>query len=268
MIFAVKGKSASFCRTRRLPSSFSKFVLASRGWCTRPGEHCLQWTRRPTTGRWCVRARSINNTVLASGHWRTTQAGDLFIAEIPRFAVVERQKNFRFFPSLNDAYTNTATGEEAIAPVKVRCKLRWRSPEQTRVSCFFGFANVTNTFHACKRNAVHTSATKEQTLTNTFELVHCKQRKKKSVKQGTSNYRAYCRARLGGSGVGRIDKRSHFLDRAEPMGGSAQRWTGLRVWEISLQRSTPRSPWKAIRFDIQSSLVVGIGWAQGQCLAG
>ena len=51
---------------------------------------------RPTTGRWCVRAVSINYTVLASGHWRTTPAGDLFIAEIPRFAVVERQKYFRF----------------------------------------------------------------------------------------------------------------------------------------------------------------------------
>ena len=56
----------------------------------------------------------------------------------------------------------------------------------------------TNTFHACKRNAVHTSASKEQTLTNTFELFHCKQRKK-SVKQGPSNYRAYCRERLAWS---------------------------------------------------------------------
>ena len=33
-------------------------------------------------------------------------------------------KNILGFPSLNDAYTSTATGEEAIALVKVRCKLR------------------------------------------------------------------------------------------------------------------------------------------------
>ena len=106
-----------------------------------------------------------------------------------------------------------------------------------------GFANVTNTFHACKRNAVHTSASKEQTLTNTFELFHCKQRKKKREARplklpGKLQSEAWSLGRWTG-----IDKRSHFLDRAEPMGGSAQRWTGLRVWEISLQRLTPRSPW-------------------------
>ena len=35
-----------------------------------------------------------------------------------------KAKIFSVFPSLNDAYTNTATGEEAIALVKVRCELR------------------------------------------------------------------------------------------------------------------------------------------------
>ena len=51
-------------------------------------------------------------------------------------------------------------------------------------------------------------------------------------------------ARLGRSGFrsGRSDRRSHFPDRAEPMGGSAQRWTGLQVWKYFLQRSTWRSP--------------------------
>ena len=146
---------------------------------------------------------------------------------------------------MNDTYANTATGKEATALVKVGCKLRWQSPEQTRVSCFFGFANVTNTFHACKRNAVLTSATKKLWQTH-FELFHCKQRKKKRLKQGPQTtghiLQRFSEAWSLGRRIGRIDKRSHFLDRAEPMGSSAQRWTGLRVWEISLQRSTPRSP--------------------------
>ena len=95
--FCSERESASYCRMRRLPSSFSKFVLGSRGWCWDKTWRTLSTVnRRPTTGRWCVRALSINYTVLASGHWRTTPAGDLFIAEIPRFAVVERQKYFRF----------------------------------------------------------------------------------------------------------------------------------------------------------------------------
>ena len=131
-----------------------------------------------------------------------------------------KAKIFSVFPSLNDAYsyTNTATGEEAIALVKMRCKLRWRSPEQTRVSSFFGFANVTNTFHACKRNAVHTSASKEQTLTNIFWTASLQAKKKKSVKQGPSNYRAYCRdsARLGRS-AGIAYRASRWTDRqAQP----------------------------------------------------
>ena len=58
-----------------LSSFFSKFVLGSRGRCWDK-----TWTEEPS---WRVRARSINYTVLTSGHWRTTQAGDLFIAEIP-----------------------------------------------------------------------------------------------------------------------------------------------------------------------------------------
>ena len=57
-------------------------------------DHCLLCgLRRPL-----VCTCSINYTVLASGHWRTTpQAGDLFIDEILRFAVVERE-NILGFP--------------------------------------------------------------------------------------------------------------------------------------------------------------------------
>ena len=186
----------------------------------------------------CTCFRSLAN----KASWRSLHRWN------PTLFCGRKAKIFSVFPSLNDAYsyTNTATGEEAIALVKMRCKLRWRSPEQTRVSCFFGFANVTNTFHACKRNAVHTSASKEQTWQTYFELLHCKQRKKKREARPLKLPGILQRFSEAGSlwrRVGRIDKRSHFLDRAEPMGGSAQRWTGLRVWEIFLQRSTPRSPW-------------------------
>ena len=60
----------------------SLFLGREDGVKTRPGEHCLP-LKRLKMGRWRVRARSINYTALAFGHWRTTQAGDLFIAEIP-----------------------------------------------------------------------------------------------------------------------------------------------------------------------------------------
>ena len=191
----------------------------------------------------CTCFRSLAN----DASWRSLHRWN------PTLCCGRKANIFSVFPSLNDAYsyTNTATGEEAIALVKVRWKLRWRSPEQTRVSCFFGFANVTNTFHACKRNAVHTSASKEQTLTNILWTVSLQAKKKKRETRplklpGILQRFSEAGSTSLGRRVGRIDKRSHFLDRAEPMGSSAQRWTRLRVWEISLQRSTPRSPWPAI----------------------
>ena len=63
MIFAVKGKSASFCRMRRWPSSFSKFVLGSRGQCWDKTRRAL-FTRRPTTGRWRPVYVSTRSTTL------------------------------------------------------------------------------------------------------------------------------------------------------------------------------------------------------------
>ena len=49
-----------------------------------------------------------NYTVLASGHWRTTQAGDFFIAEIPSLCSGRKAITFLAFLTLNNAYTNTA----------------------------------------------------------------------------------------------------------------------------------------------------------------
>ena len=100
------------------------------------------------------------------------------------FALVERQQYFRLSilcttPTQTLRPQVAGSGEEAIALVKVRCRLRWRSPEQTCASCYF--ANVTNTFEVCKRNAVHTSASKEQTLTNIFGTVSLQAGKEKEV---------------------------------------------------------------------------------------
>ena len=146
---------------------------------TRPGEHWLLGGQRRAVVVH-VRARSTTLYLLpVTGERRNLAISSSLKSHALLWS--KDKKKFKVIPSLNDSYvyTNTATREEAIALVKVRCKLRWWSPEQTRVSCFFGFANVTNTFHACKRNAVHTSASKEQTLINKFWTVSLQARKKK-----------------------------------------------------------------------------------------
>ena len=78
-----------------------------------------------------------------------------------------------------------------------------------------------------RENAVHTSASKEQTLTNIFGTVSLQAGKEKEgsskAPQTTGHTAEIQRSRLGRSGFGRSDRRSHFLDRAEPVGGSAQR---------------------------------------------
>ena len=69
------------------------------------------------------------------------------------------------------------SGEEAIVLVKVRCiccgddLLNKRVPVAT--------SQTLPTFDACKRNAVHTSARKEQTLTNIFGTVSLQAGKEK-----------------------------------------------------------------------------------------
>ena len=121
--------------------------------------------------------------------------------------------------------------------MKVRCRLRWRFPEQTRASCHF--ANVTNTFDACKRNALtqYTLPQAKNKLWQTYlELFHCKPAKKRKRQAKPLKLPGILqRFSEAWSLGGRTDRRSHFLDRAEPMGGSAQRWVGLQVWKFFLQ---------------------------------
>ena len=130
--------------------------------------------------------------------------------------------------------------------MKVRCWLRWRFPQQTRASGYF--ANVTNTFDACKRNALtqYTLPQEKNNLWQTLGTVSLQAGKEKEASskapQTTGHTAEIQRGLVARASLGRTDRRSHFLDRAEPMGGSAQRWTGLQVWEFFLQRSTPRSP--------------------------
>ena len=184
-------------------------------------------TGRTTTGHCRVRVHSITYTVLASGHWRTTQAGNLFIAEIPSLFSGRTAIIFWAFPSLNDAYTETSGRW-----------VSWRSNSSSEgVCCYFGFANVTNTFNACKRNAVHTSESKEQSLIwqSILKLFHCKQRKS-SVKQGPSNYRAS--ARVGRSG--RTERQAEPFSRPGRADGRSRDEPGYKY-----ERSTLRSPWSA-----------------------
>ena len=149
-------------------------------------------------------------------------------------------KKFYVFSSLNDAFTNSATGEEAIGLVS------WGDDllnKRVSVASLASQTLPTHFMHVKETQCTLLQA-KNRLGQTYFEQFHCKQRKKAYCKapQTTGHTADIQRAaRLGRSGVGRIDKRSHFLDRAEPMGGSAQRWTGLWVWEIPFQRSTPRS---------------------------
>ena len=164
----------------RLSSSFCNFVCSSLQ--TRPGKHYRLGGLRRAVGVY-VRARSTTLYLLPVPSEKRKLA--IFSSlKSQAVALVERQWYFR--PSiLLTAPTQIQrpqvawSGEEAIVLVKVRCWLRWRSPEQTRASCYF--ANVTNTFDACKRNAVHTSASKEQTLTNIFGTVLLQASKEKEA---------------------------------------------------------------------------------------
>ena len=98
--------------------------------------------------------------------------------------------------------------------VQLRCRLRWRSPEQTRASCYF--ANVTNTLDACKRNAVrHFRKQRTDSDKHIWNSFIASWQRKGSVKQGPSNYRAYCRdsTRLGRSGFTGTERQAQPFSR-------------------------------------------------------